>query len=90
MLLAGSALGASPAQNLLACLGLISFGGMVIRHGALHPPPPFFGNQKSVKAPSPNTPPFFILSCYPLIHKPIRFYPIKLWPATAGVACLGL
>ena len=48
MLLAGSALGASPPQNLCSLAG-----AMVIRHGP-YPPHPLCGNQKSVKAPSPN------------------------------------
>ena len=58
MLLAGSALGASPPQNLCS-LASVPFGGIVIRHGP-STPTPLFGNQKSVKAPSPNAGHFFI------------------------------
>ena len=57
MLLAGSALGASPPQNLCS-LASVPFGGIVIRHGAT-PPPPLCENQNSVKAPSPNAGHFF-------------------------------
>ena len=40
MLLAGSALGASPPQNLCS-LASVPFGGIVIRHGPYPPTPPF-------------------------------------------------
>ena len=40
-------------------LGAVQFGAMVIRHGP-YTPTPLFGNQKSVKAPSPNAEHFFI------------------------------
>ena len=53
MLLAGSALGASPPQNLCS-LASVPFGGMVIRHGP-HPPPPFVETKNQLR-PLPQMP----------------------------------
>ena len=59
MLLAGSALGSISAADPLACLGPIRRN--CHPPWALDPPPtPLCANQKSVKAPPPNAPPFFI------------------------------
>ena len=62
MLLAGSALGASPPHNLCS-LASVPFGGMVvIRHGPYppHPPPnPPFMESKNQLRPLPQMPSIF-------------------------------
>ena len=56
MLLAGSALGASPPQNLCS-LASVPFGGIVIRHGP-YPPPPFVETKNQLR-PLPQMPRHF-------------------------------
>ena len=56
MSLAGSALGASPPQNLCS-LASVPFGGIVIRHGPT-PPPPFLETKNQLR-PFPQMPGIF-------------------------------